>query len=70
MTFNLTLKSLLTRSSLSPSKPAPVHLWTRRSVIPLSQTAFLRQSNLLLKRNAEAISRMTGLMQIKPAARK
>jgi len=70
MTFNLTLKALLARGSLNPAAPAALHLWTRRSVTPLSQTAFVRQSNLLLKPNAEASSLMAGLMLVKPAARK
>lgn len=54
MILNPTLKAPLARTSLSPSPTAAVQLSTRRSVIPLSQTAFLRRSNLLLKQILKA----------------
>jgi hypothetical protein len=39
----MTMKALLPRASLSPPAPATLHLLARRSVTPLSGTAFVRQ---------------------------
>jgi len=66
----MTLKSPLTCGSLSSSAPAAVQLLTRQSVTPLSQTAFGRQPELLLRGNAQACALMAGLKLIKPAAGK
>lgn len=66
----MTIKSSLTRCSLSPSAPAAVHLLTRQSVIPLSRAAFVKPPELLLRGDAETIALMAGLKQIDPAAGK
>ncbi len=70
MTFNPTLKSPLAPGPLSPSAPAALHLLTRQSVTPLSQNAFVRKVELLLKQSESTGPIPGGPTRLDPAAGK